>query len=256
MKPFTPFVALFPIFLLLLSCKTQETQPLQSKVNPAGSGFNFEDSDPKAMMIADDVMESMGGRKSWDNTRYIQWNFFGRRTLTWDKKDSKCRIEIPGEQLILLVDLENQTGRASRDGKEYTSPDSITYYLQRAKEIWINDSYWLVMPFKLKDSGVKLKYEAIDTTADGRRAHVLELSFEKVGVTPENKYHVYVDFESKLVTQWDFYSKFEDEKPRFSMPWQDYKKYGNIMLSGDRGRAKLSDIAVFEKLDAKVFSEF
>ena len=38
------------------------------------------------------------------------------------------------------------------------------------------------------------------------------------------------------------------------MPWLDYQKKGQIMLSGDRGSAKLENIMVFEKLPESVFS--
>ena len=45
------------------------------------------------------------------------------------------------------------------------------------------------MPFKLKNSGVTLKYLG-DTTAtkDGKPADVLQLTFEGMGVTPDNKH--------------------------------------------------------------------
>ncbi len=51
----------------------------QSKksANPAADGFDMAGSDPKAVEIADQVMQAMGGRKAWDNTHYISWNFFG-----------------------------------------------------------------------------------------------------------------------------------------------------------------------------------
>ena len=49
--------------------------------NPAAEGFNMEGSDPKAISIADEVMTAMGGRKNWNNTRYITWNFFGARLV-------------------------------------------------------------------------------------------------------------------------------------------------------------------------------
>ena len=97
------------------------------------------------------------------------------------------------------------------------------------------DSYWVFMPFKLKDSGVTLKYSGKSETADGKPADVLELTFKDVGRTPENKYHVYVDEDSRLVTQWDYYENASDPEPRFQMPWQNWQKQGGIMLSADRG---------------------
>ena len=42
-------------------------------------------SDEKAVAVADEVMEALGGQSAWDNTRCLTWSFFGRRTHVWDK---------------------------------------------------------------------------------------------------------------------------------------------------------------------------
>jgi len=113
------------------------------------------------------------------------------------------------------------------------------------------------MPFKLKDSGVSLKYAGRDTTSDGRDAEKLMLTFTEVGVTPDNMYYVYVDDESKLVTQWDFYSSSQDTAARFQSPWPDYAQYGDILLSGGQiGGNKMLDIKVSDDLPASTFSSF
>ena len=174
-------------------------------VNPPAAGFNLADSDPAAVELADSVMAAMGGRENWDKTRYISWNFFGRRNLVWDKWQGRVRIESIPDSTIYLVNLDGPTGRVQIAGREVTDPDSLRELVSRAKSIWINDSYWLVMPLKLKDSGVTLKYLGEDTTLTGQKANVLELTFDNVGDTPENKYRVYVDMEDNLVKQWAYY---------------------------------------------------
>jgi hypothetical protein len=40
------------------------------------------------------------------------------------------------------------------------------------------------------------------------------------------------------------------------MPWLNYQKYGNLMLSDDRGRAKLSNIQVVDQVPEKLFTSF
>ena len=139
---------------------------------------------------------------------------------------------------------------------ELTQPDSVAKYLQQGKEAWINDSYWLVMPFKLKDSGVTLKYLGEAPTQAGQPADVLQLTFEGVGVTPQNKYKVWVDKETKLVSQWAHFRNASDPEPAFVMPWQDYQTYGGIKLSGDRGQSKLTDIKVLEEVPEAAFTSF
>ncbi len=85
------------------------------------------------------------------------------------------------------------------------------------------------MPYKFKDSGVTLTYSGINQSADGREADILELRFTNVGVTPENKYRVWVDRESRLVSQWAFYADAEDTELRFIAPWQDWQRHGHTI---------------------------
>lgn len=222
--------------------------------NPPAEGFNQEESDEQAIAIADEVMEAMGGRAAWDATRYIQWTFFGRRTLLWDKETGNVRIELPADSTVYLVNIFDKTGKVQLKGTDISATDSLDQYLEQGESIWINDAYWLVMPYKLKDSGVTLKYIGQDTMQGGAPADVLQLTFQEVGRTPDNKYLVYVDKEDRLVKQWQFFGNYQDPEPRFTTPWQDYQQHGAIMLSGDRGRSKLTDIAVLESVPEGAFT--
>jgi len=224
--------------------------------NVPADGFDVENSDASAIKLADDAMMAMGGRKNWDDTRYITWNFFGARRHTWDKWTGDVRIEAPRDSTIILMNINTMQGKVMKKGVEFNQPDSLTKYLDRGKGWWINDSYWLLMPFKLKDSGVTLNYIREDTTMDGRNAHVLGLKFKSVGVTPDNGYLVFVDMETSLVSQWAYYKDAYQAEPNFVLPWIDYKPYGKILLSGSRGERQITDIAVFEQVPEGTFINF
>ncbi len=254
----------FVLCFLLMACQTnnsQDTSKTQASATsnasyPAAKGFNKAESDAKAIEIADSVMTAMGGWKNWSDTRYIKWNFFGRRTLLWDKLAGNVRIEVPADSLQLLVNVQTKEGKAMEKGMEVSDSTRLKELMQQAYKIWVNDSYWLVMPFKLKDSGVTLKYIGEGVSQDEKEAEVLQLTFNEVGVTPENKYLVSVDKASNLVSEWSFYAKASDDTARFTTPWKDYQPHGKILLSGDRGKNKLSDIEVFEEIPAGVFEGF
>jgi hypothetical protein len=243
-----------PLFVALLIC-CQPPSDLQEE-NPAMSGFNRPGSDAEAIQIADEVMKAQGGRKNWEDTRYISWNFFGSRKLLWDKHTGQVRVEYLKQDTRILVNVNDGKGKAFTNGAEVTQPDSLAKYLQKGKEAWINDAYWLVMPFKLKDSGVTLQYLGEDTTANGKKADVLHLAFKGVGVTPDNGYQVYVDKDSRLVTQWAYFKNASNEKPDFVTPWNDYQTYGKIKLSSDRGERKLTEIKVWDQVPEEAFTSF
>lgn len=221
--------------------------------NPAAEGFDLAGSDPQAIAIADEVMEAMGGRQAWDSTRHIYWNFFGARTLLWDKWTGNVRIEDLRSGNLTLVNIYSGEGRAMKNGEEVMHPDSLAKVLEQGKSAWINDSYWLVMPFKLKDSGVTLKYAGVDTVAEAGAADVLQLTFREVGVTPQNKYLVYVSHADRLVCQWAYFREASDENPSFRLLWRNYQQHGRIKLSGDREARQLTDIAVFDELPETLY---
>ena len=254
---------LFLSFIILLSCDSkQQNQHAQNlgehpDKNPSAEGFNESGSDRKAIEIADKVMIAMGGRNNWDTERFFTWNFFGSRSLWWDKLNGDVRIQMhKADSTLILVNIFDGTGRVYSNGEEMNHPDSLSKYLKRGKGIWINDAYWLFMPFKLKDSGVTLTYVGEDTTQAGIAADVLQLTFEGVGNTPQNKYHVWVDRSDNLIKQWAFFRKNDMGEPNFITPWIDYKEYGSIILSGDRGKRKITNIAVLEYMDESIFNEF
>jgi hypothetical protein len=245
----------FVLLCGLIACQSPQKFVNKDVPNTPMPGFNTEGSDPQAIAIADSVMKACGGRYAWDMTRYLRWTFFVNRTLVWDKWKERVRIDFNNKPLKIRLNLKDMTGRVWKDGQELTQPDSVKKYLAQGKDIWINDSYWLVMPFKLKDSGVTLKYVGKKQNAVGAESDVLELTFKSVGVTPDNKYHVYVNPSSHLVTQWDYYAKATNEKPNFAIPWSDYRGLGNIMLSISRGEGRsMIPLGVYKSIPDTVFT--
>jgi hypothetical protein len=242
--------------LIATACRTEKDQPIQGNENPPATGFNMDNSDPAAIELADSIMAAMGGRQQWDATRFISWDF-GNRKLVWDKQQDRVRIESLRDTVTYLVNLNTLTGRVNVKGQELTEPDSLSKMLTRGKSMWINDSYWLLMPFKLKDSGVTLKYIGEDSLRTGGKSNVLELTFDNVGDTPQNKYLVYVDLADNLVKQWAYYREAAQDSANFVRPWDNYQRYGGILLSADRsdgGGPK--NVQVHEVLPEETFTQF
>lgn len=275
---FLPFLAL----LLFVSCNadpatstesdTVETESntlqletvsldLDGGANPAAPGFNEAGSDQKAIQLADSIVKYHGGRQAWDDIRFLKWNFFGARSLTWDKHESRVRIDVPKQNMVYLLDYSRDTlaGRVRKLGDEITHPDSLSLYLERANSMFINDAFWLVQQFKLKDAGVTLKFGgdiATDPKAN-RPSYILDQTFSGVGNTPDNRYRLFIDKVSYRVNTWQFFRDADDEKPAIETPWEGYLPHQGILLSGDRGgRFQLSDISVGGDLRDKVFTEF
>ncbi|MBK7641547.1 MAG: hypothetical protein IPJ19_00630 [Planctomycetes bacterium] len=241
----TKFAAAFLLCLSLAlgACRAQ-SQPA-ADANPACPGFDSAGSDPKAIAIADEVMQALGGRAAWDKARVLCWNFFGRRSHVWDRQTGDYRLEEGNK--VILMNLETGKGRVYDHGAEITDAKEIEAELKRARSVWINDSYWLLMPYKLKDSGLTLKYSGEGDLADGRKADVLELSFQAVGDTPDNRYLVFVARDTHLVERWQYFEHRADKEPKMDTPWTGWGPHGGIQLAASRGdKRPMGDLQVLD----------
>lgn len=212
-------------------------------------------TDEKAKALAQKVLHNMGGQQGWDDTRFLAWTFNNQYQI-WDKHQNRYRWE--KDSIVAIIDTQTKDGKVYIGGKELQNQEEKQKLLERAYALWINNSYWLVMPFKLQDQGVNLKYAGEGKALDGTDADLLEMTFEEVGLTPQNKYHLWVDKESGLITQWAFFRNQRDVEPTFTRRWSDYKDYGSIKLASDRSNMqsdfRLEHIAAPEDVPAKVFN--
>jgi hypothetical protein len=241
------------LFALLLTAFAILPATAAKDPNPAQAGFNATESDAKAIAIADATMAAMGGRKAWDDTRHVTWQFFGNRLHVWDKYTGDHRFE--NKDLTVLSNLNTGQGRAWQAGVEVTDADALAKAITQAKGAWINDAYWLVMPYKLKDSGVTLKYVGVQNDATGAPCDVLQLTFQAVGRTPDNKYHVFVDQKTQLVSEWTIWKDYNVDEPRSLGPWSNWQRFGKILLADNHGDKAHTDIAVFQKLPGSTYTD-
>lgn len=246
------------VFLLLYalsSCTTKSSEDT-AVGNPPAAGFDLAHSDPAAVELADSVMAAMGGRSAWDNTRFISWTFSGERSIVWDKKNGNVRIESFPDSTIYLLDTNTGQGRAQVKGEEIKDKNALADLVMKAKHLWSNDSYGLVMPFLLKGENTRLSYLGEDSLANGSACNVLQLTIGS-GEPPPLKYLVYVDRADNLIKQWAYYPNAVIDTTEFVRPWDNYKKYGDILLSADRSdKEGPQNVKVDEDLPAKLFQEF
>jgi hypothetical protein len=203
---------------------------------PAAPDFDRAGSDAKALALADKVMRQMGGYSAWQQTRLLGWDFLDGSYQLWDKHTGDFRWQ--KDSTVAVYNINTKQGQAYRSGKDISATPDGQKLLSRMYPIWVNNSWWLVMPFKLKDSGVTLTYKGTGTMMDGKPAEVLNMTFKNVGVTPDNKYEVLVNPATNMVEEWAYFPKATDAQPAFRRRWADYRRYGRIMLAADRTDGK------------------
>lgn len=214
-------------------------------------------SDPKAMALAQQVLEALGGRQAWNATHYLRFDFavdrggktVVRRSHTWDKYSGRYRLEgknKEGKAFLVLMNLGSKEGSAWLEGAAQTGED-LKRMLENAYGTWVNDTYWLLMPYKLEDPGVTLTLDGGEK-GEGATWDKLLLTFDNVGLTPKDKYWAFVNRDTRLVDRWEFVLMGEKVPPsRFD--WKGWKTYGRIKLADDRLSPKDGTRIYFPVLD-------
>lgn len=224
-----------PIALTALLAIVTADRPAHAEEAPA--------ADTRAVEVAHRMLDALGGQEAWDATRYVSFDFFGRRQHLWDKHTGRHRIEgttEEGEPYVVIHDVAD-AGSAAGDGRVWLagtelSGDARAEWLERAYGAWVNDTYWLVMPYKLLDPGVRLSHEGTDTV-DGKKYDKVRLSFDGVGLTPGDRYWAWIDPETGLMDRWAYHlESMEPDASPTVWEWSGWKRYGDVRLADTRKR--------------------
>ena len=190
--------------------------------------------EPSGAALADAVWKASGG-ENWSAVKTINFTF---------------AVEKEGKTVASAEhhwDVAAQTDRVKWKGKDVTvnlAEPASDEDAKAAYARWVNDSYWLLAPLKLKDRGTNVSAEGTKEM-DGAKCDVLRLSFGKVGLTPNDQYLLYIDPATKLVRSWDYMPE-----PGKSMhaTWEGYQKSGGLTLATDHqmgeARIRILDLKV------------
>lgn len=263
----------------------QQTQPAGAQTQPAQpaaaapsapqvvEAFNPARSDEKAIAIVDEVIKASGGADQWGKTRYMKFTFVVKqgdkrssvRTHYWDKFEQRSRLEgssRDGKALVALSDHKTKAGQATLDGQLLFDADAKKY-TDLAYGTLINDSYWLVMQFKLKDPGVRLRHDGEVKVGPVTYDKILVSFDDGIGLTSKDRYWLYVNRDTHVVEKWSFVLTGEaaGTAPR-AFAWEDYNTIGGLKLSlrktqdgGENPAAiVLENVQVFDTLPDSVFT--
>lgn len=222
--------------------------------------------DAKAVELGKSVMQAMGGEKAWDNVHFVRYDFIvsmggetrANRSHLWDKWAGRYRFESKtkdGKSQVVLFNVNDQQGDVYIDGSRIEGDDAAAAALKGAYSAFINDMYWLAMPWKWLDQGVNLKYIG-PKEHEGKNYEVVELTFQKVGLTPGDTYNAYVDPSSKLMTYWEYTLQSGNTG---AWNWE-YAAHSGVKLASNHTNAEgasinMGAVAVFEKVEDAFFTD-
>lgn len=260
MRVVLPLVVLFFITALFAGCGTE---PSQNAAPPA--------LETRADSVAMRLLEALGGAEAWASVPYLRFDFAVERGGTtqgvakhlWDRQTGAYRVEwrtSPDSQYVALLDVDAFGQHASESapdaGQVYLNGTAVdaetnTSLIQRAHQRFVNDSYWLLAPVKVFDPGVNRSYVPDSSNA---RHDVIRLTFGNVGLTPGDRYWLYVNRETGRLDRWFFHLQgMSDEAPPRMASWTDYRSFevpaGSVHIAARKPTPGSETAIVFPTLD-------
>ena len=240
---------------------------------PAPTAFDPSKSDEKAIAIADQVMAAMGGKAAWDNLRYVKLTFLVRqgdkrlaeRTHFWDRHAGRSRMVGETREkkpIVAFVDHATRKGQASLDGQLLHDGDAnAEKFVKQAYDNLINDTYWLFMPFKMKDPGVRLRYEGAVPENKPMYDKIMLTFDDGVGLTSKDRYWIYVSRNTHMIERWSYVLQGQGQAASpTAWQWEDWTTVGGLKLStkrtqdGGEVEIVLENVQAFDTLPETVFT--
>lgn len=217
--------------------------------------------EPAAVSMAAETIKAMGGMDAWKSVKAIRFDFrvekegaepHAARHL-WDRAHGRDHVEgmKDNKPTVAWIDLSTKTGAAWVDGKKQEG-EALKQTMAWAYQRWVNDTYWLIMPFKWMDAGVNLKKEP-----NRNGFEILHVSFGQVGLTPGDQYWVFLNPKTHMMEHWEYLLQGEKEKGIFD--WKNWSDYGPVKLSSMKtspdGKLKIhfDPLQVQDSADAAYF---
>ena len=228
--------------------------------------------DAESKEVVQSITDAMGGQQTWDRLPYFRFDFVVVKDMKevarfkhwWDKAHGRCRVEGPddqGQTVTAIFNLADKKGRAFTEGIVETDTTNVKNIIENGYERWVNDTYWIMMPFKLHDPGVRLKHVRDQQDEGGGETYdVLELSFASgVGLTPQDRYWIYVNQRTHLIDRWEYLLTGQKPPPQGSS-WESWTSIGPIQLSlarrfkGKPVMIRFENVATPTTMDETVFT--
>jgi hypothetical protein len=197
------------------------------------------ESADKGQQLATDIWKASGG-ENWAKVKEVHFTFVVEqegKTLfsaqhVWNVLAGTDEVKWKDKQGKDHDVTANLTAPASDD-------EGKTCYAR-----WINDSYWLLAPLKIRDRGVKVEAGG-PKDVKGVSCETVRLKFDNVGLTPTDQYVFYIDPKTKLPIAWDY---IPESGTGMQATWEKFQSFGGLNLATEHNfngkTIRLADITI------------
>jgi hypothetical protein len=223
----------------------------------AAASAAAQERDAKADKVGKELIAALGGEPAWEKARELKFDFVvvnegkvaGRRSHTWDRYSGDYKLtgtDPSNAPYAVCFNVNTKQGKAWVNGKPVEGEEADKM-LKSSYARFINDTYWLLAPWKIFDPGVHLAYDGEKTCPGGGLCDVLKLSFDNVGLTPKDVYWMWISRDGRKMVQWQYILKGADEPPT-TVEWTNWQKVGGIAIAMEHPMEGKPTIIRFENV--------
>lgn len=139
----------------------------------------------KADELASKMLNALD-EEAYYNTDYLEWTFKDRHHYKWYKSNNTC--EVYWDDFTVLLDFDSESNSKVYVAEQEYNGIEKQDYINKAVKYFNNDSFWLVAPYKIFDSGAQRR---IVITEDNKEA--LLVTYTSGGTTPGDSYLWHLD---------------------------------------------------------------
>jgi hypothetical protein len=225
--------------------------------------------DDAADALGHQLIAALGGETAWEKARQFQFDFVVERDGTaiarfahaWDRYTGDYRLtgtDKTGAPYAVYFNVNTRQGKVIVNGRPVEGEPAVEQ-LQSAYERFINDTYWLLAPWKVFDPGVNRALDGEKPCPQGGVCDILKLTFgENVGLTPRDAYWLWITKEGHRMVAWQYVLNGAAEPPTMAA-WNDWRKFDGILLSlekpiaGKGATVRFDNVAVSSQRDDALF---
>ena len=173
----------------------------------------------EAEQLADEMLLVLN-KPGFDSLEYIAFTYRGEHSYEWDRKANAVNVSWEDQEIYL--DLNR-------------SMDSFNLLELKAYKYFINDSFWLVAPFKVRDEGV------IRSTVEVEDGRGLLVTYSSGGLTPGDSYLWIVDNRG-FPRAWRLWTS-NIPIGGMELTWENWQKMNEVWLSTTH-KGKITEVLV------------
>ncbi len=219
-----------------------------------------QNRDAKADAVGHEFISALGGETAWAKARQFRFDFaveregksVARFSHAWDRYTGDYRLsgtDKTGAPFTVFFNVNTREGQAFVNGKAVEG-EAREAQLKNAYGRFINDTFWLLAPWKIFDPGVRLAYDGekpCPAETGAGACDVLKMSFDNVGLTPRDIYWLWITRDGGHMVAWQYLLNGAEETPTLAL-WKDWKNYGGILLASEKPMAGKPAAIRFENL--------